>query len=106
MEKLKKQIESLAEEELKRANEKFPLFHSDHEGLGVLEEEVFEVGVEWECVKDVFDDFATDVFKDIEIDKIIDIQNMKKYAINACAEMIQVIAMCDKFINSRNERNE
>ena len=106
MENLKNQIETLAKEELERANEKFPLFHSDHEGLGVLEEEMFEVGVEWECAKDVFDDFAMDVFKDEEIDKIIDIQNMKKYAINACAEIVQVIAMCDKFIDSRIERNE
>ena len=43
MEDLKIEIKKLAEEELERANEKFPLFHSDHEGLGVLEEEMFEV---------------------------------------------------------------
>ena len=106
MENLKSQIIQLAGEELERANEEFPLFHSDHEGLGVLEEEIFEVDVEWECVKDMFDDFTINVFKDEEIEKIIDIQNVKKYAINACAEMIQVIAMCDKFIISRNERDE
>ena len=106
MENLKLQIRVLADKELERANEMFPLFHSDHEGLGVLEEEMFEVGVEWECVKAIFDDFAVDVFKDDEMEKIIDIENMKNCAINACAEMIQVIAMCNKFIDSRNERNE
>ena len=106
MEDLKIEIKKLAEEELERANEKFPLFHSDHEGLGVLEEEMFEVDVEWTCAKKCFDDFSIDVFTDEEIGKIIDIQNIKETAINACAEMIQVIAMCDKFIDSRNERDE
>ena len=106
MEKLKNQIETLAKEELERANKKFPLFHSDHEALGVIEEEFFEVGVEWNCVKNSFDGFSIDVFTDNEIEKIIDIQNMKDYAINACAEMIQVIAMCDKFIDSKVDRNE
>ncbi len=106
MENLKVKIKELAEEELERANEKFPLFHSDHEGLGVLEEEMFEVDVEWTCAKRSFDDFSIDVFTDEEIGKIIGIQNIKETAINACAEMIQVIAMCDKFIDSRNERDE
>ena len=106
MEELKIEIKKLAEEELERANEKFPLFHSDHEGLGVIEEEMFEVDVEWKCAKNFFDDFSIDVFTDEEIGKIIDIQNIKESAINACAEMIQVIAMCDKFIDSRVERDE
>lgn len=106
MEDLKIEIKKLAEEELERANKKFPLFHSDHEGLGVLEEEMFEVDVEWTYAKRCFDDFSIDVFTDEEIGKIIDIQNIKETAINACAEMIQVIAMCDKFIDSRNERDE
>ena len=106
MEKIKTEIRKLAEKELKRANKKFPLFHSDHEALVVLEEEMFEVDVEWDCLKMIFDDFALDVFRDEEIEKIIDIQNMKDYAIKTCAELVQVIAMCDKFIVSRNERNE
>ena len=106
MEELKIEIKKLAEEELGRANEKFPLFHSDHEGLGVLEEEMFEVDIEWRCTKNYFDDFSIDVFTDEEFGKIIGIQNIKDSAINACAEMIQVIAMCDKFIDSRNERDE
>lgn len=106
MEKIINQIEVLAKEELKRANEKSPLFHSDHEALGVIDEEIFEVDLEWMCVKENFECFRIDVFRDDEIDKIIDVQNIKDCAINACAELVQVIAMCDKFIISRNERDE
>ena len=106
MEKLKNQIETLAKEELERANEKFPLFHSDHEGLGVLEEEVVEADYEWRCVNSDFIDFKLNVFHDMEIDKIINIENLKIHAINACAETIQVIAMCDKFIDSKVDKNE
>ena len=106
MEELKIEIKKLAEEELERANEKFPLFHSDHEALGVLEEEVMEVDYEWKNINNCFIDFKLNVFHDMEIDKIINIENLKIHAINACAEMIQVIAMCDKFIDSRVERDE
>ena len=106
MEKIKNQIETLAKEELERANKKFPLFHSDHECLGVLEEEIIEADYEWRCVNSDFVDFKLNVFHDMEIDKIINIENLKIHAIKACAEMIQVIAMCEKFIDSRNERNE
>ena len=106
MENLKLQIKELAGEELERANKKFSLFHSDHEGLGVLEEELFEVDCEWKRVRDSFEDFSLDVFTDDEFGKIISIQNIKDYAINACGEIIQVIAMCNKFIDSRNERDE
>lgn len=106
MENLKEQIRKLAEEELKRANEVFSLFHSDHEAVGVIEEEMMEVDFEWRRIYDSFIDFKLSVFHDEEIEKIIDVQNMKDYAINACAELVQVIAMCDKFIESKVERDE
>ena len=38
MKELQRDIEYLVSEELTRANKKNPLFHSDHEAFGVIEE--------------------------------------------------------------------
>ena len=43
MKELQRDIEYLVSEELTRANKKNPLFHSDHEAFGVIDEEVREV---------------------------------------------------------------
>lgn len=42
MDKLKEEIANAANNELNRANEKFPLFHSKHEGFSVIREELEE----------------------------------------------------------------
>lgn len=104
MDEIKKAIEQIAAEEYERANKKFPLFHSDHEGLAVIEEEIVETGADWIAVTEHFGELKISVFTNAEIEKIIDAQNIRKYAVNACAECIQVIAMCDKFIESKAER--
>ena len=104
MELIKKAIRQIANEEYERANKKFPLFHSDHEGIAVIEEEILEADVEWENTTETFRDLKISVFTDDDIGALIDAENIKKYAINACAECIQVIAMCDKFIESKAKR--
>ena len=104
MNEIKKAIEQIAAEEYERANKKFPLFHSDHEGLAVIEEEIVETGADWSAVTEYFGELKISVFTNDEIGKIIDAQNIREYAVNACAECIQVIAMCDKFIESKTKR--
>ena len=95
----KKDIEKLVEEELVRANNKYPLFHSPHEAFAVLMEEVEELRTEvqaaevnlagaWGCVKR--DEDMTN--------HITALYNDTVYAI---CEAIQVMAMCKK-INMSN----
>ena len=105
MELLKKAIRQIANEEYERANKKFPLFNSDHEGIAVIEEEVLEADVEWQNTAETFRELKISVFTDDDIGALIDAENVKNYAINACAELIQVIAMCDKFIESHAKRS-
>jgi hypothetical protein len=94
----KKDIEKLVEEELVRANEKYPLFHSPHEAYAVLLEEFEELKNEvdgmsiplhgaWECVK-----------MDVEMTHHIKaLYNITAYAV---CEAIQVMAMCKKVTQS------
>ena len=104
------EINRLAAEELERANKVHPLFNSDHEGWAVLFEEFIEVGQE-----------LTKVITGIgegEINKMLAcVMNnhaegarekaikIRKYAQYAAAEMIQIIAMCDKFVKSQEVRD-
>lgn len=104
MELIKKAIRQIANEEYERANKKFPLFNSDHEGIAVIEEEILETDVDWENTTETFRDLKISVFTDDDMGALIDAENVKNYAINACAECIQVIAMCDKFIESKAKR--
>lgn len=89
-------IQELAYEELKEANEKNPLFHSDHEAYAVILEELEEteenvkamgycIQAMWDCVK-----------RDKEPRKSV--ENLKNFALNTAAEAIQVAAMCDKVL--------
>ena len=105
MDEIKKAIREIANEEYERANKKFPFFNSDHEGIAVIEEEILETAVEWKSACEWFDDLKISVFGNETIGSIISAENLKDDAINACAECIQVIAMCDKFIESHAKRS-
>lgn len=50
MKELQRDIEYLVSEELTRANKKNPLFHSDHEAYGVIDEEAKEMMDEAELI--------------------------------------------------------
>lgn len=100
------EIDRLAEEEMERANKIHPMFHSDHEGWAVLQEEIEEatdsmktVHIDseklWEAVKNDDKEFSCEMA-----------QHIRHFAEYAAAELIQVIAMCDKFIESQEVRNE
>lgn len=104
MDEIKKAIEQIAAEEYERANKKFPFFNSDHEGLAVIEEEILETSAEWNMATDFFHELKLSVFNNNEIEKILDAASIRGYALDACAECIQVIAMCDKFIESKTKR--
>lgn len=97
-------IEILISEELERANEENPLFNSRHEGLAVIEEEVWEAGLEFDAVKKYLDKVKLKTFIDdtIDTDRWV-IDGLRKYALKAAAELIQTAAMCDKWEMSKEK---
>jgi FMN phosphatase YigB (HAD superfamily) len=97
-------VEKLSVEELARANESFPQFHSAHEGYAMLLEEVEELNAEMvqvnEGVKIVW------VFIKGNFPQAEQLKRLKEVALHAAAEAIQVAAMCQKFaaIESSNPK--
>ena len=89
-------IQALADEELKEANEKYPLFHSDHEAYAVILEEFEECSEE---VSGMYLWIAKMWGKIRDNDEIESTMTAIKYhALHAAAESIQVAAMCDKAV--------
>lgn len=95
MNAIENQVRELVKVELDAANERFPQFHSAHEGYSVILEEIEELeeattytrytsGDLWIQIKDGHKPCAvSEVFEN---------------AINAACEAIQVAAMCQKFL--------
>lgn len=101
------EIDRIAADELERANKVHPLFHSDHEGVAIIEEEIMEVNADLEMVDCLFSNLKINVFRDNtkHIKKTELIEKLKQNAELAAAELIQVIAMCDKFEKSQEARD-
>lgn len=95
------EIQRLVNEELKEANKKYPLFHSDHEAYAVIKEEVEECEDDMREMQMVLSYFWNRVKRDKNSDDII--QGIKKIAMHAAAEAIQVAAMCDKALIGREK---
>lgn len=106
MKELKAAVRTLVVEELERANDKHPFFHSDHEGVAVVEEEKYEAKEEFDKVHKSMYWFKHQVFKDNPEAALNSAEILRDHAINTAAELIQTAAMCEKFIISRKERNE
>lgn len=98
MEQLRIEVQEVMERELKRANDKFPLFNSKHEGLGVILEEDYEAGNEYATLVGVLNDLKAAVFTD-EPEHVL--QSISRQgvisSIDAACELIQVAAMFNKF---------
>jgi len=97
-------INQLIEDELSRANAKYPPFASRHEGYAVLKEEIEEADEEIETIKLVICDLWFDVCHEKDKSRTWDVPPDKSIpnciesrAINAIKELIQVAAMCRKF---------
>lgn len=101
---LVERVEKLADDELKRANKEYPLFHSLHEGYAVLLEEIEEATernkeamankeVMWAAIKNDLKDEAVQWAQKTQI-----------CLTESTAEMVQCIAMCRKIIESEADR--
>ena len=95
-------IRALVDKELAAANERFPQFHSQHEGYAVIQEEVDELKEDMDRINcriaslrarvrfnNSCEELASRIFDD---------------AVNAAVEAIQVAAMCKKFLEMEGKR--
>ena len=96
MNAVEQDVRSLVDKELAAANERFPQFHSQHEGWAVIKEEVDELEEAATYAKLTIND----VWKEIKHDRKAKsaVQDVLANAINAACEAIQVAAMCRKFM--------
>lgn len=98
MEELKQSVEKLVGEELKRANKKFPMFNSRHEGYAVILEEKEEVEYELRNLNFHIETLWTAV--KYNTDKFYTVETIKEKALLLASEAIQVAAMAQKYIDS------
>ena len=105
MNAVKSDVEKLVQKELESANQRFPMFRSDHEGAAVILEEIEETHSEmldmelnykslWQTIKENFINTAS--YAELIFDD----------AINLACEAIQVASMAQKFIDSQKEREK
>ena len=107
MNELRTLVEALIKGELKRANKKFPLFHSDHEAVAIIEEEMREASVDANVLSHNFDNFKEAVFDDYSIsDKRECIENIEQFARELACESIQIAAMAQKWKMSHITQDE
>lgn len=104
---LRKEVEAAALAELNRANAKFPLFNSTHEGYAVILEEVEEAQ---EAMENVNSSLAVfwDRVKGKEIACFLEKETnptaIYHQAIDAACEMIQTAAMLLKYEMSQGQK--
>ena len=104
MSTIKSDVEKLVQKELESANQRFPMFRSDHEGAAVILEEIEETKSSLLTVELAFTHLWRKIKKDIsDIDLV---KGLKFEAISLACEAIQVAAMAQKFINSQKEREK
>ena len=107
MKELINTVHLLAVEELNKANKKFPQFHSRHEGIGVLDEEIWEMGKELRRFNKANIDLHEAVYNDFDCEKALRSAELSMSA--ALAEGVQVLAMLKKFrcfLDKEEKQNE
>lgn len=96
-------IRTLVDKELAAANERFPQFHSRHEGYAVIKEEAEELDAEVKSVGFYLEE-AWEYIKGDESLAESEIKCVLQDAINAACEAIQVAAMCRKFLEMEGKQ--
>ena len=106
MNAVKSDVEKLVQKELESANQRFPMFRSDHEGAAVIFEEIEETESEMRAVNRHFASTWYSVKQNERIKTYSYINKLKNSAVNLACEAIQVAAMAQKFIDSQKEREK
>lgn len=100
-------VQALVQKELNSANEKFPQFHSAHEGYAVILEEVEETHADLNELEKALDILWRNGIKENNIKfSFKQIATIKAIAVNLTCEAIQVAAMAQKFLDMGDKPNE
>lgn len=96
MNAIENDVRALVDKELAAANERFPQFHSQHEGYAVILEEFEEMKEQAE----VAERFLTYMWDRVKHDSPAksQVENVMLFSENVACEAIQVAAMCKKFL--------
>ena len=89
-------VRILVDKELASANERFPQFHSQHEGYAVIQEEVDELKEDMDRINGRITSLRARVRFNNSCEEIV--SRIYEDAVNAACEAIQVAAMCKKFL--------
>ena len=102
MSEIKSEVENLVQKELESADQKFPVFHSGHEGAAVICEEIEEAEHELKEMQFEFKEMWRSIKLNTGGTAFCDA--ILKRSLNLACEAIQVAAMTQKFIDSQKER--
>ena len=97
MNAIENDVRALVDKELAAANERFPQFHSAHEGYAVILEEFEEVKEQMAAGERFLGYMWDRIRHDSPAKNASD--NLMLFAIGAACEAIQVAAMCQKFLD-------
>lgn len=107
MKELRESVKMLVDKEYERSSEKFgKTYHSSHEALGVLWEEVDEAKYEMACISTHYDLFGISVRDDDYDEQSANLNHIYNIAINSACELIQVANVAQKAIKSIKERGD
>lgn len=102
MNAVENQVRELVKVELSAANERFPQFHSAHEGYAVIQEEVDELKEDMDCINCRIDSLRARVRFNNSCEELA--SRIFDDAVNAACEAIQVAAMCKKFLEMEGKK--
>lgn len=97
MNAVKDQVTNLVEIELAAANEKYPAFHSAHEGYAVILEEVEEAKEYMDTVMASMEFVWSGTRRDLCF--VEEVEHIKNTAERLACEAIQVAAMAQKYLD-------
>lgn len=99
-----KDVERLVEKELASANERFPQFHSEHEGWAVMQEEAEELQEECDSIELAMEQLWNRIRDGIPTAQYVAL--VEQYAEAAACEAIQVAAMARKYLDMLERMDE
>ena len=97
-------VEKLVKKELEAANERFPQFHSEHEGWAVMQEEAEELREECDSIEMSMKQRWHRIRDGIPMAQHVAL--VEQYAEAAACEAIQVAAMARKYIDMLERMDE
>lgn len=102
MNAVKSDVEKLVQKELVSANQRFPMFRSDHEGAAVILREIDNAKLQMVRTKERFENVWSFVKHESHSEELT--LDLKHCAIELACSAIQVAAMAQKFIDSQKKR--